>query len=223
MMRPRAILMPCVKLLTLSAALLLSACSLIRERYAETCNSHAYTQTVLVDHVSSRYPADSPVRMGIIPFTVPANLAAVSAEKPGLGSILAWKTQANLMQSGRLPIVEVLNRQDWPGKREEFFTGNFGAIANAREAGYDLVLVGHLEPLRSMDSMTVEVKVIETESGITLYYGRSVVSSMQPELASIEASFGIASRTPARLASDSLVNEMAACIAESVLEERPAQ
>ena len=215
--------MPCVKLMTLSAALLLSACSLIHERYAETCNSHAYTRTVLADYISSRYPTGSPVRMGVIPFSVPANVAAYNTERPGWGSALAWKTQANLLRSAQLPIVEILNRQDWPGKKEEFFTGNFGAIANAREAGYDLALVGYLEPMRSMDSLTAYAKVIETDSGITLYYGKSMVNTYKPEVQSLQESLGLEDRNPSLSYSEDLADELADCIVKSILEEQPTQ
>src|SRR4051812_36516187 len=130
-----------VKILTALAGFCLCSCSFLYNRYAESCNSHAYLQRGLYAYINSRYHYNSPVRMAIIPFSVPANISADNSERPGLGNELAWKIHAQLLATGQIPIVEVLNRQDWPNKKEEFFTGNFGAIAMAREAGYDLLMV----------------------------------------------------------------------------------
>ena len=210
---------PGVILLTLSCSVLLSACSLIGEHYAETCNSRAYTRNILSDYITSRFPSNAPVRMAIIPFSVAANVSTYGDERPGLGNILSWKVHQYILASQTIPIVEVLNRQDWPGKKEEFFTGNFGAISRAREAGYDLVLIGYLESLKSMDTMTAYTKVIDVESGITLWYGQSTSSTYRPDIKRARYGLRLEPSRPDMLFTDDLVGGLAQCIAAAVTSE----
>jgi hypothetical protein len=209
-----------VNLLTLALASLLSGCSLIwNEHYSTPCNSHAYTRLIVTDYISTRYHSNAPVRTAVIPFSVPANLSAYDAERPGLGNELAWKVQAELLHSGGLPIVEVLNRQDWPGKKEEFFTGNFGAIAQAREAGYDLLLVGYLESIRSADSLAVYTKLIESESGMTIWYGRTEISTIEPDEQRLRSFFRVEDRRPSALYLAPMVDRLSQCLAQAITSE----
>ena len=108
----------CVRLLTLFTLVFLAGCSYISRHFEETCNFRAYLRTPFADYVSKRYPLGAPIRVGVIPFSVPANVAAHSNELPGLGNQLAWMVKDELLARGTMPIVEVLNRQDWPGKKE---------------------------------------------------------------------------------------------------------
>jgi hypothetical protein len=155
--------------------------------------------------------------MAVVPFSAPENISSYGVEHPGSGNRLAWRLHGALLSHGAAPIVEVFNRQDWPGKKEEFFTGNFGAIALAREAGYDLVMVGSIEELRSLQTLAAYSKIIETESGITVWYGRHQVSSPPQRLYRGERfgwflPTGIPSHIPAAELEDTLAN----CIAEAV-------
>ncbi|MCB0340129.1 MAG: hypothetical protein KDD53_11020, partial [Bdellovibrionales bacterium] len=151
----------------------------------------------LNEYISKRFPLKAPVRMAVIPFSVPANLSGYSDEHPSVGSKLAWKIHSLLLTTGRVPIVEVFNRQDWPGKKEEFFVGNFGAISNALEAEYDLVLIGYVEPLSTSHGMTIYSKVIDVDGGITVFYGRidanTVVDDIDPPMV---AAFNKSNRRP---------------------------
>lgn len=208
-----------VKILALLSASLLSACSYINEHYTEQCNSHAYTRAVLSDFLTSRFHSNAPVRMAVIPFSVPANLSGYDTERPGLGNKLAWEVQAQFLHSGQVPIVEVLNRQDWPAKKEEFFTGNFGALAAAREAGYDLVFLGYLDPLRSLDSMNISTKLIEVESGITVWYGDTGVVTYAPELRKTKAALPWQRLDPSVVDSNALVERLARCVVKAVTSE----
>ncbi len=208
-----------VRFLTLCCLVCFSACSLIDEHYAEPCNSHAYSKVILPDYISSRFIPGSPVRLGVIPFSVQENLAPNGPERPGIGNEIAWKLQANLLHSGDIPIVELFNRQDWPGKKEEFFTGNFGAISIAREAGFDLLLVGYLEPLTSLDSMTAYVKIIEAESGMTLYYGKTKVTTYQTELQHARGMLLLEDYRPPTVYGEILTTRLAQCIADSILNQ----
>jgi len=216
--------------LTLLLLLALSGCVYGRyaeSLYKETCNTRAYIQLVVEDYLTKRFPLKSPVRMAIIPFSVPANLASAGSESPGLGNELAWKVHAYLLETGQIPVVEVFNRVDWPGKKDEFFTGNYGALALAREAGYDLVLVGYLDHITTPTRMAVHTKLIEVESGITMYYGRSSVESLDPRFQRrapwwLPGSFWWHSNEdPGNMLFNSTADQLAQCVVKGLLSHDP--
>ena len=211
------------------APLLMSSCShlsspgedpYLQQRYGDSCKSHAYVRSILADHISGRFGSGTPVRMAIIPFSAPANLTAVSNEQPGLGNVLAWQLQSRYLQTQAIPIVEVFNRPDWPGKREEFFSGNFGALQFAREAGYDLVMVGHFESMRDRDSMAVFSKILETDSGITLWYAKTEASTGARRVDRALDFAWVIDRKPADMYVAELVNQLSRCMVRDSVSER---
>ena len=157
--------------------------------------------------------------MAVIPFSFPANLAAFNTDHRGLGNRLAWQVHSELLHREEIPIVEVFNRQDWPGKRDEFYTGNFGALQRARAAGYDLVLVGMLKDLTSLTSLTSDVKIIEVESGTTLWYARTMVGNNNYISAKNKPWYSSATAEPANLQIDPLVTTLGQCIAAGIIED----
>jgi hypothetical protein len=209
-----------VKFLTLLVLVNLAGCSLIHNRYGESCNLRAYVQASLPDYLSSRYNSGSQVRLAIIPFSVRANVTAQSNELPGVESELTALFHAELLRKNLVPIVEVLNRQDWPGKKEEFYTGNHGAISFARDAGYDLVMVGMVEGFRSLDSITIDTKIIETESGITLWFGRTTASSSRRELNHMGDSFWMDTYKPANLPWAAISEKVVRCTVHDLGKDR---
>lgn len=211
-----------VKLLTLCSLLGLVSCSLTQQYALDRCNSRAYLRNVVADYLSSRYDSGAPVRLGIIPFSVPANLASRGTEMPGLGNELAWKVRNEVVELDTIPIVEVLNRQDWPSKKDEFNTGNFGAIAAGRDAGYDLILVGNVKALSSFDTMSAETKLIEADSGITLWSGLSTANSYKRGINRELSSMFLEKEDPSKLDTSGLINDLASCIARDILSEKPA-
>lgn len=198
----------------------LSGCVVLRERYGEQCKMRAYVQNPLGDYITTRFQSHSPVRMAVIPFSTPANVAAYDNERMGLGNQLAYSVQQQLLQSGEVPMVELLNRQDWPGKKEEFYTGNFGAIAIAREAGYDLVLVGFVEPLASLNQMRAFGKLIDVENGVTVWYGETTASTNRGEFNQLGASLRIENRRPDLLYTGQLSDKLAECFSHNLLADR---
>lgn len=210
----------CVKVLALSSLAVMTACSLTQRLVSDPCNSRAYVRTVMADYISNRYHSNAPVRLAIIPFSVPANLAGKNSEVPGLGNELAWKIQEDFLASEIFPLVEVLNRQDWPGKKEEFRTGNFGAIAAARDAGYDLVFVGSLDPITSIDTLSATTKLIETESGTTLWFGQSAVRSDTKVINETLDTMMLAKRDPSIIETNQLKDGLAQCIVREVVDEQ---
>ncbi|RMD83908.1 MAG: hypothetical protein D6808_07875 [Candidatus Dadabacteria bacterium] len=160
------------------------------QQHSETCNIHAYVKTDLDSYITSRFPKNSPVRLAVIPFTVPANFTGYGAGRKNLGTELAAAMQRRILEKELVPIAEVFNREYWPGKEGEFFSGNFGALAQAREAGYDLVLVGLVDNLSSLNAITVYTKIIDVDAGVTLWYGKATAQ------ASITENYDRRSRNP---------------------------
>ena len=215
----------CVTLLIGVISLTLTGCSVLHELHDHTteyCNSRAYVQIPITDHLTTRFDSDAPVRLGVIPFSVPANLAPRSGQAHTLGNELAWNIHREMLSQGIIPISEVLNREDWPGKRDEFFHGNFGAIASAREAGYDLVLVGYVDPIKALDTVTAQGKLIEVDSGITLWYGTVSATSARKDVQDNLSRFWLASKRPDMLNFGPLTEKLARCIVEEAVMERVA-
>lgn len=212
--------------LTLLALCFFSGCSSyvkgLRQLYQDPCKNRAYVRLVLEDYLSRRFHSRSPVRVAVVPFSTPANLSADGLLRPGLDNELAWELHAGLLESGRLPMVEVFNRLDWPGKREEFFTGNFGAISLAAEAGYDLVLVGYLDDIRKLDRFTAYAKLIEVESGITIWYGKSTLEAQDPEFQRGEPWWLFGTRRPDNLLLNELPGGLVQCLLDNLLSDKPA-
>lgn len=197
----------------LSVCLYSAGCAYLGNHVGEWCNTRAYVRTDLGAYIDQRFTPKSPVRVGIIPFDVPANLSARSAQMPGLGNQLAWAMHRNLLATETFPIIEVLNREDWPRKKEQFFTGNFGALQFSRDAGYDMIVIGYLEPVTRLDTWVVHSKVIEVASGTTLWYGSSKVYTNRSDMHEVSSFVGLTDRRPDILWNDKLLETVAECIA----------
>jgi hypothetical protein len=196
-----------------------AGCSFVHDQVGEECKSRAYIQMNLADFISERFRSNAPVRLAIIPFTVPANLATRSIDQPGLDTTFTARLHEELLRRGIVPIVEVLNRHDWPGKKEEFSVANFGSLSFAKEAGYDFVLVGQIEPLRAGDRMAANAKLIEVESGITLYYGRTEAFTWRGDGKTVTDTLGITKRRPDINYSFELNGELARCVADEIAKD----
>ena len=206
--------------------LFLAGCSVVEDQLGVEithhltyrCKNHAYANAGLEDFINTRFHSSAPVRMGIIPFAVPANLSGYNAEQPGVGNTLAWKVQSQILDRQVVPIVEVLNRASLPGHKDEFFTGNFGSIDMAREAGYDLIMIGYLEPTRSLDEAKMYTKIIEVEGGITVYFGESTLASNQRTFDKVGSTvFG--GETPSNIYTNELFDKLSRCVVEGALDE----
>jgi hypothetical protein len=163
--------------LILPALLFLSGCSLtVLPNQYEGCNIRAYVENPFLDYVSSRFEKDNVPRIGIIPFDVPENFSPPMNPHLRFGHRLAQSLHATFLQQGEPLIVEVFNR-DWPGKRLDFSAGNFQAIRQARDAGYDFVVVGFMEEPTNDLRFRVHTKLIDTDNSITVWYGSTDVMS----------------------------------------------
>jgi hypothetical protein len=205
--------------LTLLLPFLCSSCATLFHGRPNTCNSRAYTENHVGEYIRMRFPKGAPVRMGIIPFSAPANVSAQSLEFPGLGNTLAWKVRDEILSRGEIPIVEVLNRQDWPYKKEEFPLGNFEALRQARNADYDLVLIGNLEPFTNLNRMKVHYKIVEVETSTTIFNGTTEVSNSTAEQEKRYSRFYLATRTPSNIPIESMHEELVACVADALFPQ----
>jgi len=106
----------------------------------------------------------------ILPFVVPENFAQPGADVPNVGRELAVEFAAQFRGAGAIPVVEMYNVDRWPGRREDFATGNYQALQLARNAGFDFLVVGYLEDLKGDDFFNIQVKLIDVSNNITLHH-----------------------------------------------------
>lgn len=212
-----------VNVLTFTLFVVCSGCSYLDEQppyYRSNCKNHAYTQMVFEDYISKRYHSKSPVRVGIIPFSVPANFASLSNLLPGLDYSVAQGVQRRLLEYSDISIIEVFNRMDWPGKRDEFFTGNFGAISYGRQADYDFVVVGMIPTTDDFETLSAYTKLIEVESGVTVYYGKSTVRGKDKDTLQNRGWFSKA--RPDKIQIPTLAEDLSDCITAAILNDTPS-
>ncbi len=137
--------------------------------------------------------------MAVVPFDVPVTFAQPGNEVADYGRELARRFQAEMFRTGEFGIVELFDRDRWPGKRDDFFGGNYQAIKLARDAGYDLVVLGFLETPTNAEELSLNVKIIDTDNQMTIWYGKTDVyaraRSQQTFLANL-AGLGLATERP---------------------------
>ena len=134
--------------------------------------------------------------MAIIPFDVPAKFAGIHNHQEHYGVRLAKQFQQEFLKTGEVQIVEVFNRKSWPGKTEDFFAGNYQAIQYAYNAGYDLVLVGHMEEIRNEEEFVVFTKLIDTAQGITVWSSKTTAFAKDKEYTRYLAAANLATQRP---------------------------
>lgn len=209
-------------LLFLSLTFVLSACSVQNwsDRY-ESCKSRAYTNASVEDYIRTRFHSQNMIRAAVIPFDVPEIFARSGNESENYGQVLAQKFHQELLRAGTVGIVELFARDTWPGKREEFFSGNYGAIELARNAGYDLVIVGYLDPLNDDRTLSLQTKIIDVSTNATVWYGQTEVESKDRAWKSVFSRARLLKQRPDRFVfpdrTDALINCTVAQIQESDL------
>jgi hypothetical protein len=158
--------------------LLLTGCSLTGiPGTSEGCKIRTYIDLGLVDYISNRYNSQQLPRIAVIPFDVPETFSPAGNQKINFGRDLANLFQHELLRRGELGIVELFDRDRWPGKRAEFFTGNYTAIQLARNAGYDFVVVGYMKDIINESDLTMLTRVVDTSNSITVWYAKTTISS----------------------------------------------
>ncbi len=207
----------CVISLTLIT--LSSGCAFLGRHLAETCKTRAYVRTDLQGYISQLFTPNSPVRLGVIPFSAAATVAGRGDELLGIGNQIATTVQQELLRTQLFPIIEMLNRQDWPGKKEDFFSGNFAALAYSRDAGYDLMLVGYLEPMDRIDTYRLHTKLVEVESGTTLWFGTTTAVTNRHDMWEVSSFVGLTDRRPDLIYTTELVSTVARCAVTEMVKD----
>ncbi len=141
----------------------------------QECKFQAYVVSELEDYISNRFRERNSVRTVILPVDVPENFSALANPPQSLSLQLATSLQRELLTSQIFPILEVIDRGSWVGKRDEFFIGNYRAIQIAKNAGYDLLIVSQLDSVNNARDASLMLKVIDLQNRVTIWYGKSTV------------------------------------------------
>lgn len=184
----------------------------------QDCNLHTYINLVLPDYVKQRYGKDAMPRMAVIPFDVPETFAPPGNESRHFGRELAQLFTTAFHSTGAITIVELFNRDRWPGKREEFFTGNFGAMQIARAAGYDLVLVGYLKDLTNDTDLVLLTRLIDTASQVTIWSGETKVHSEARDWRYLLSKLRLAKDRPELFEFPERARALASCTVEAITD-----
>ncbi|MGI6680965.1 MAG: hypothetical protein ACOX3T_05760 [Bdellovibrionota bacterium] len=151
-----------------------SACSIASiTSYTNQCKNHANIKINVKRYVNSQYSRRKFLRLGIFPFSVPANFSSYSVDRADYGTLLAQELQPTLLSLDVFSTAELLDYNDWSNKKQEFFSNNIKAIEIGKNLGLDFIVVGAMSPNNFVDKMTVYSKIIDVNTGITIFYGET--------------------------------------------------
>lgn len=183
----------------------------------EGCNIRTYIDVGFDNYLSQQNRTKKILRMAVVPFDVPETFAPVGRENINYGIELAKRFQQQLL--GKTPglIVELFDRERWPGKREDFLKGNYQAIELARNAAYDLVAVGYMEEITNSSDLVILTKIIDVTNSVTLWDARTVVYTTQRTLRSNLSRVGAVEDQPDLFAFPERTQKFAQCTVERLL------
>jgi hypothetical protein len=184
------------RVILLTLVCLLSSCSFLGAQVGEWCNTRAWISTDLESYVYQHFKQGQQARVGVVPFISQANLSDRSDGFRGLGTEIAWGVQRELLATEIFPIVQMLAQEDWPGRKQEFFSGNYGSMEFARNAGLNFLLIGYVDWPQRLDEWVVYSKLIDVNTGATLWYGTSTVKTHRPDLLEVSSTLGMTDRRP---------------------------
>lgn len=185
------------------------------------CKVQAHIDQNFADYLKARYPSKQLVRAGIYPFEVPGTFFLAGGDQTkNFGLKLAEYFQRKFVEHQSPAIVEIFNRDRWPGKREEFFAGNYEALNMARNAGYDLVIVGFMEDPKDDQTFVIHSKVIDTSNNMTIWYGTATVVAHGREYQKNLARFHLASERPDLFYVQERADMAAQCSVDAIMAPR---
>ncbi|MCB0358615.1 MAG: hypothetical protein KDD44_03240 [Bdellovibrionales bacterium] len=184
----------------------------------EGCKIRTFVDQDLLDYVSERYHSKQSVRYAIIPFDVPETFARAGDDSHHFGRTLARLFQEEFLRSGELGTIELFNRDRWPGKRDDFFTGNYQAMEYARNAGYDMVILGHMEDIRDPEEFSVYTKVIDLSNNITIWFAKTTVYSRERTVNRLLSTTRVIPRRPEMFYFDERSAELSRCTVFELLD-----
>lgn len=171
----------------------------------------------MVDYIRRQYGSRSPVRVAVMPFDVPESFAFQGTASVNYGRTLASKFQRAFLQTEELSIVELFDRDNWPGKSDEFFAGNYGAMKLARDAGYDVVVLGRMNDIVDGRNLAVNVKIIDLNTSITLWFGEITAYTHEKLIREAMSKAGVSKEKHEDFQFEERTDELANCAAESAI------
>lgn len=212
----------CTCSLLMVSAVLLSSCSLIKSPLDwQRCKRHTYINLVLTDYLKQRFHSQQMARMAIVPFDVPETFAPAFNDSRNYGRELARNFQAEMNKVGEVSIVELFDRDRWPGKRDDFFKGNYEAVEIARAAGYDFVLIGYLENIKNDSTLELDTKIIDTQNQVTVWSAKTEVESNARGLREDLSQVHLTKKQPELFDFPERTRELVRCTVDGIIEEDP--
>lgn len=164
--------------------------------YDYACNIRAYISSGTEDYIKYQQYRKNSGRVAILPFDVPESFSPwLSKESEGLGRKIAYQVAGEVIRHGALPLVEIYDL-DWPGKREEFFKGNYSALQYVRNAGYDYLILGYLDLPAGTSTLRFYNKLIDVKTNVTIWYGTTTVVETLGQVDRNFAALGILNERP---------------------------
>jgi len=200
------------RVILLTLVSLLSSCSFLGAQVGEWCNTRAWISTDLESYVYQHFKGGQQARVGVIPFITQANLTDRYDGFRGFGSQLAFEVQQQLLATEVFPIVQMLAQEDWPGRKQEFFSGNYGSLDFAKAAGINFIVIGYVDWPARLDKWVIHSKLIDVQTGTTLWYGTSTVTTNRPDMMEVSSTLGLTDRRPDIINMTEIRNTAAQCI-----------
>jgi len=191
----------------------------------EGCKIRTHTNAKLVDYVSGRFSSTTAVRALIIPFDVPESFAGSwnNYHDQHYGRELARLLRAELARTGELGIIELFAQNSWPGKRDEYFVGNYRAIQLAKDAGFQILILGHMEDLKNDEEMVILTKIIDATNNVTIWDAKTMVYSRDRAIGKLMGDMKLLRERPDLFNFPERAEEFAYCTVNFILtrEEMP--
>jgi len=181
------------------------------------CKNRAYIHIPVEEYINERYSSSPLVRVALVPFEVPASFSRNIAGWMNFQEEITQSLHVKLLESGKFQLLEIFKTH--PLRKDDFITGNYEITELAKQAGYDLLLVGQVGNLSGVTQLSGTAKLIDVNTGITVWYGQSQVGKVSYSTSRRDA-FGVFGRDrpdymPFRL----LADQFTSCLVENIFSE----
>ena len=78
-------------------------------------------------------------------------------------------------------------------------------------------MVGNIEKMTNIDSMTIQTRIMEVDSGISIWYGQSTVDSNRKLHNELKSDYWLEKRRPDRVPTKAMTHKLARCIVDGVM------
>lgn len=177
-------------------ALLLGGCGVWERHLQTSCKTHAFVRVPVADYLQTAFHPAHPTRVVVLPFLTQTNFGSARFGQfpESFGTEVARLVQAKILEQEVIPVVELSMNGPWVASFADLHGGNYAVLEWARAQGYDMVFVGQLEPLVSLDGLTLTGKLIDVTKQVTLWYGRAQLDSRAQALRNVGAGLGVVQR-----------------------------